>query len=100
MIQRNAILLMERLAYDGRTEETERLDQPLRDFIKRKVSTNARHSLLAAWGEVARIGRWIELRRDPLCLGQMLNHNNSGFARRAYGMADPLQAVRRIPIFW
>jgi len=29
MIQRNAILLMERLAYDDRTEETERPDQPL-----------------------------------------------------------------------
>ena len=40
MIQRNAILLMERLAYDGRTEETERLDEPLRDFIKRKGGIN------------------------------------------------------------
>ena len=40
MIQRNAILLMERLAYDGRTEETERLDEPPRDFIKRKGGIN------------------------------------------------------------
>ena len=40
MTQRNAILLMERLAYDGRTEETERPDQPLGDFIKRKGGIN------------------------------------------------------------
>jgi hypothetical protein len=40
MIQRTAVLLMERFAYDGRTEETERLDQPLGDFIKRKGSAS------------------------------------------------------------
>ena len=39
MIQRNAILLMERLE-GGSDEETERLDEPLRDFIKRKGGIN------------------------------------------------------------
>jgi len=40
----------------------------------RAGSINARRSMLVGLGEVVRIGRWIELRSDPLCLGQKLNH--------------------------
>ncbi len=48
------------------------------DLVKlRAASTDARPGLLGVLGEVASIGRWVELRSDPLCLGQMLNRKNS-----------------------
>jgi len=36
----------------------------------------------AATSSAVRIGRWVELRSDPLCLGQMLNRENSIFVRQ------------------
>ena len=54
------------------------------DLVKlRAASTNAQRGLPVVSGEVASIGRWVELRSDPLCLGQMLNRKNSCFAGRA-----------------
>ncbi len=46
------------------------------DLVKlRAVSTNARHGLRGALGEVDH--------RTRVCLGQMLNRKNSGFVTRA-----------------
>ena len=57
------------------------------------ASTNARRGLLVALGEVVRIGRWVELRSDPLCLGQMLNRNDSGFVRQIERHLRDLEAL-------